>query len=332
MKLVGIRSIKTNEVLSTPIRMADGRILLPKGAKLTEKYIEKLKGIGIYSFYVEDEFCTDIDAVNAIEDSTKAEALKILENAFKNASKDKPFNEAEVKALAKKIINDVKSVSGNPINLYNTFMIDDPRYMHSINVCIMSCAMAMNKGYMPDVLEDITIGALLHDIKLDTMEGDKSQEHTLKGFEYLKLHRSLSARSYMVALAHHEKFDGTGFPRKVAKQDIYEGARLVAVADHYDKLISGYINPLPPHEAFEEIYALGYKTLDVEMLELFKNSIALYPTGATIVLNNGQKGIVSKQNKRMPLRPVVRVQGNSGACDIDLLSNHTLFISKICID
>lgn len=334
MKLVGIRALQPNEKLSTPIKMADGRILLSAGAQITENYIERLKRIGIYSVYVDDDMYDDVKVVNAIDDETKAAALNVISKVYKQSDSSKPFDEYEVKAVVKNIVQDVKGVLGSSINLFNTYMVEDPRHIHAVNVAVISAAMALLKGYAVDMLEDTVAGAFLHDVKLKSVDEMKNAGHAQEGLEYMRLHRSISTRSYMITYAHHEHFDGSGFPRGAAGEEIYEGARLVAVADMYDRLVHGYGEkaPIMPHEAYEIMNASAWKSLDGDMLELFKDSMAIYPTGATIVLNNGEKGLVVRQNPKMPLRPVVRViTGDKQIAEYDLLEHLTLFIDKVIL-
>lgn len=336
MKLVGIRTLKINEVLSTPIKMADGRILLPAGARLTENYIERLKKIGIYSVYIDDELFSDVQVTPAVEDDTKTEALKVIGKIYKAAEKDKAFNDSEAKAVVKRIIQDVRSIIGNPINLFNTYMIEDERCIHAVNVAIISAAMGMSKGYSPDLLEDIVVGAYLHDVKLNVMTEDETdKDHPKAGMEYLKAHRQISARSYMTVYQHHESYDGAGFPRAVKGDEIYEGALLVRAADLYDSLVSGCGRKerMLPHQAFEFMTASAWKLIDNEMLQHFNNTMTLYPTGADVQLSSGEKAVVIRQNPRMPLRPVVRVLGGGvEPVEYDLLNNLTLFIDKVALE
>jgi HD-GYP domain-containing protein (c-di-GMP phosphodiesterase class II) len=272
--------------------------------------------------------------MGALQDNTKVEALKVIAKVYSMAEKDKLFGEYEVKAVVKKMIEDVRTVIGSPINLFNTYMVEDSRHLHAVHVCVITIAMGLTKGLPIDMLEDVAIGALLHDVKLPVMEADKSQFHTQDGFEYLKQHRSLSTRSYMIAYAHHEHYDGSGFPRGASKGDIYEGARLVTVADMYDNLVSGYgkHEVMAPHEAFEFMNMQAGKVLDEGMVEYFKNCIALYPTGVSVHLSSGKKGLVVRQNMKMPFRPVVRICEEGDCTEYDLLEELTLFIDKVYME
>ncbi len=332
MKLIPIRTLKVGETLSTAIRMQDGRILLPAKALITENYLKRLGDFGIHSVYVEDSNFDDIIVTPTIDADTKALALNTVATVYASIKKGVAFKEDAVKTAGAKISDAVRQTLGSPISLFDTFAIEDERCNHAVNVATIAAAMAAEYGFNAEKMQDCVIGALLHDIMVDNMNNDDDFAHTQKAYEYLKLSRGVSARSYIGVLMHHENMDGTGGPKKLQGEAISEYAKIIAVADNYDKLVNGYgCKKMFPHQAVEYLQAMANKQLDPEFLKIFVNSVAIYPTGATVNLNNGYKAVVVNQNFKVPTRPKVRLcmKKREECVEFNLLTERTLFIESV---
>ena len=119
------------------------------------------------------------------------------------------------------------------------------------------------------------MGALLHDVgklmvdpeilnkpaQLTEDEMVLMRGHALFGFEMLRTQKgTLSLPSIHIALQHHEKYDGTGYPRGMKQDEILEFARIVAIVDVYDAVTSDrpYRRAMLPHEAHELMLTAGY--------------------------------------------------------------------------
>ncbi len=333
MRLINISSLKIGEKLGSPIRMQDGRILLPANAVVTESYITRLTGFGIMSVYVEDEIFEEVQIRPCLSDETKTMALNAVASLYEQISKKKTLNESAIKKASKEMVSDVKSALREPISLFNMYCVNDSRCLHAVNVASIVAALAIESGLNFAMIEEYTQAALCHDIMLENMNDDKDIKHADAGYAYLKESRAFSVRSYMSVMMHHEKYDGTGGPKKMAGKDIAEGARMIAIADMYDNLVYGYAGykPLVLHHAVEYLNSQAGKVLDPDLLNLFNSSVAIYPTGATVVLNNGFRAVVVAQNPKMPTRPKVRLcSANREEClQFNLLTQNTLFIEKI---
>ncbi len=334
MKLVSVKAIENQETISIPVMTLDGRVLLPAGARITERLVERLCAHGIFSVYIHDDFYKDVEGVAVLDDNTKLLAMNTISKAYKLADADKLLDEYEIKNAVKEIIRAVRASMGMPIILFNNIAVTDQRWIHAINVCVISVVLALFKGYMPDVLEDIAVGAFLHDIKLKGFRSDYNSEHVDTSLEYLRKHHGFGARITMTVYGHHERNDGSGFPRKVKDKDIYEGAKIVAVADEYDNLAAGYMgqDSVQSYIAHEMINMKSTVQLDKEIVQIFNENIATYPTGVGVTLNNGESGVVVAQNSKLPTRPVVRVKtADNQKREYNLASELTLFIESVDI-
>lgn len=135
------------------------------------------------------------------------------------------------------------------------------------------------------------------------------KRHTEYGFEFLRKEPEVSSIIAHCAYQHHEKLDGTGYPRGLKGDEIHLFGRILAVADVFDALTSHrvYRNAMLPHDAIEIIWAGCHTQFDKRVIEAFHASVALYPIGVTVILNTNEAAVVVGNDHNYPQRPLVRV-------------------------
>jgi HD-GYP domain-containing protein (c-di-GMP phosphodiesterase class II) len=179
----------------------------------------------------------------------------------------------------------------------------------------------MAAGYNVNNLNKIGIGALLHDLgkiqiprgiinkpgRLTSDEMSCIKEHPQAGFNILRKNNNFSLLSAHIALEHHEKFDGSGYPQGIEGEEIHEFARLTAICDVYDALTSDrpYRKGMPAHQAYDTLLAGSGSQFDPEFLRIFVQHIAIYPMGGFVELNTGEIAVVTRITAGVPWRPCV---------------------------
>ena len=330
---MSIKNLQKGESLAYPIRSQDGRILLSANAVLTDKHLDNLIKFKINSVYIEDEFNADIEISPAVSDDTKTAALVAIDKIYKDFEKNKNLNDTAIKNSARSIAEEVLSNIRAPINLFNVYSISEKKYLHALNTAIITAAISYHCEVPLQRMIDFVTAALLHDIALKDIDADKQDAtHMIEGAEKLKNSRLFSAIITSSIALHHEHFDGTGKPKKMAGEDIFLGARILAVADQFDNLVYGIgCKPLPTHHAVEYLHTMSSQELDPQLLTVFSKSVAIYPTGATVLLNNGHRAVVVKQNEGMPERPIIRLlmPERENCLEFNLVTNRTLFIESV---
>ncbi|GHU51569.1 c-di-GMP phosphodiesterase [Clostridia bacterium] len=340
MKLVSINSLKTDDFLASDILSSNGRMLLRRGEMLTQNRVSRLKTVGIYTVYVEDSLFDDVKIRTALSDSTKARLLGQIESMHESIRRGRKIDEAAAKTSSREIFEEVRvtALEKEPVSIVSNFAVDSPLLLHSLNVATLTALMAAKLGIAQKYCENYVLAAMLHDMFLEKLENDSEDSytedsHTTKLYDYLKSGITYDATCYMAAAMHHERFDGSGAPRKLKGHKINEGARIIAVADMFDGVSSGYAGfpRLPAYQAMEFIMAQAATTLDPDVVKVFAEHIAVYPTGATVTLNNALKALVVRQNSSMPARPVVRLLSNDPTerLEFDLVTQATMFIDKV---
>lgn len=200
---------------------------------------------------------------------------------------------------------------------------DEYTSFHSINVCILCLAFGRHMGYSEIELKSLGIGALLHDtgkMKIPQEILNKPGNLTDNEFEIMKKHPVYSAeilgktagipqKSIVVAIQHHERHNGTGYPNGLKGEQIDVFGSLSSIADVYDAITSNrvYHNALLPHEALKRMYEWGEKDFHKGLIEQFIKCVGIYPPGTVIKLQTGEIGIVISVNRANVLKPRVAV-------------------------
>jgi HD-GYP domain-containing protein (c-di-GMP phosphodiesterase class II) len=352
MRLVNTRFVREGSVLARPVINSLGRILLRAGICLTASYIDRLKAMGYDVLFIEDDRLEDVEVHVTISGQTREAAYKTIQNVSKyiESGSEGCLPVERVRTAIQEMINDLLSSTDILGNLTDIQGYDDYTFQHSINTTIIALVLGIASGYSEQKLIEFGMGVLMHDIgkikipecilnKKTPLTDDEFMEikrHTTNGFDILRQNNDFSLLSAHIAFQHQEKWDGSGYPRGLKGLEIHEYGRLAAVADVYEALTSRrvYRKAIEPNEAYEYIVAQSNSHFDPKILEIFKKHIAVYPSGSGILLSNGQRGNVVKQNLAFPNRPFVRVfyQGEeelSDPIDYNLANYPSLMIVTV---
>jgi putative nucleotidyltransferase with HDIG domain len=203
---------------------------------------------------------------------------------------------------------------------------DEYTYMHSVAVCALMVALARRLGLPEEQVRDAGAAGMLHDLGKAVMPigvlnkpGALSDEefkimksHPVRGYEMLKLSGSASEAVLDVALHHHEKFDGSGYPHNLKGDAISLMARMGAVCDVYDAITSNrpYKKAWGPAESLQRMVSWkGH--FDEGVIKAFVRSIGIYPVGALVRLESDRLAVVLEQGELSLLAPKVRIFFNA---------------------
>mgnify|MGYP002345498078 CR=1 FL=1 len=300
--------ITEDMVLARPVFGDDGRILLSNGVKLSKTYIERLNQMDYDYLYVYLPGEKQVDFTAPLSDQTTGEAIQSVKDSFVRASKSQHLDLDQVNKVIEYILDEILA---NPTVLFNIMDLKNHNnycYHHSVNVCIISTIIGRNLGLARDKLKELAIGALLHDLgmvcidpeiltkpgRLSEKEMDKVKEHSKFGFNLLRGMRQLSVISAHAAYQHHEREDGSGYPKGLTGENIHLYGKIVAVADSYDAMTSQrvYKKALWSHEAIEELRKKSPEKYDPDIVEAMTGAAAIYPVGSIVMLSTGEKAVV----------------------------------------
>jgi HD-GYP domain-containing protein (c-di-GMP phosphodiesterase class II) len=327
MRRLNVSNCKPGMIVGRPIFYNGTVILLEKGTMLTQTYIGKLEELGISEIYIEDDISKDIVVSDIIKDETRREAISFVRNAMESYGATTNIYSKEVMRIVNKIIDDILSNENVIVNIMDIKNCDDYTFLHCVNVGILSIITGLKLGMSNRELKDLGVGALLHDIgkvmipeqilkknaSLTDYEYEIIKLHSLYGYQILKQIPDISEESSKVALNHHERFDGKGYPNGLKNKDIHVFSRIVAITDIFDALTSDriYRKKISTNQAVDYLTLVAVPSLDAFVLSTFVRIIPPYAVGTCVILSNGEKGIVLRVNEMFPTRPVVRVVFNA---------------------
>lgn len=247
------------------------------------------------------------------------------------------------------ILTDVKNViskSRNSLNIMDMLQCirgyDDVTYVHSLNVAILSNM--IGKIVFPDItkedLDVLTLAGLLHDIGKIMVPEDvlqKKDRLTISEYNLVKTHvlhgnnilgkENLDPRIREVAMRHHERCDGSGYPGGFRRDQISPYAKIVAIADTYDAMTSDrvYRNAISPFEVIHMFEQEGLVKYEVEYLLPFLATVVQAFINTEVQLTTDEIGKVVMINAKDLSKPIVKV-GNSYH---DLAKERSISIDRI---
>lgn len=354
MRKILVGKVKEGMVLGRTLYSYDGNILLNAGIVLKNSYISKLSDLGIREVYVEDEISRDIVLNDVISEETRFEARISIKNAMDSIRYGNSLDVKPIRNSVCKMIDELMDVKDTMVNLQDLKSNDLYTFSHSVNVCVLSLITGISMKFDEEKLRELGIGAMLHDVgkiripseilnkpeSLTAEEFNIVKKHTSYGYELLKKSMVLSTYASYIALTHHERYDGEGYPLGLRGEEIHEFARIVSVADVYDAITSDrvYKKRININEAVEFLIGMGDHQFDYNIVRNFIEHITIYPPGTCVLLNEGEKAIVVDVNKRYPNRPIIRIlvdregQMLREPIEMDLTTNNTLLIEDIIDD
>ena len=219
--------------------------------------------------------------------------------------------------------------------------LNDSIYAHCLNVAMISRVIGRWLRLEKPTLEQLVSAALVHDIgktsvapdilnktgRLTDEEFDEIKKHTIYGQKLLK---AAGAPSYLcyAAVQHHERFDGSGYPRGLENYEIDDFASIIGIADVYDAMTAArpYRAPLCAFQVIEEFEKEGLAKYNTKFILTFLNHIASMYQNSRVILNDGRTARIVYINHSAISRPIV--EDVSTGDIIDLSSKPELHITS----
>lgn len=337
MRLVSALTVQPGAIVAKAIYNEKGQILLNEGVQLSEGIINRLQASGISNIFIKDQQTDDIQFEGTLSDPLRREAIQTINSTFVELQNNTSISSSFVIEKASKRFTELIRNLLTELNekkelmtlLSDAYSYDNYIFTHSLNVTLYSLAVGMQLKLSQKELEILGTGAIFHDIgklnvpldillkpnKLTDVEYLTIKKHTEDGFNILRKVQTIPLLVSHCAFQHHERLNGSGYPRGIKGEEIHFFAKIIAVADVFDAVTSNrvYRSALLPHEGLEILYAGSGTLFDQSIVEAFRLSVAIYPVGITVQLNDGRKGVVSRQNVGLGDRPIVRILEENGS-------------------
>ncbi|MCB1915470.1 MAG: HD-GYP domain-containing protein [Rhodocyclaceae bacterium] len=244
---------------------------------------------------------------------------KVLDDVCNSLSPD-------IGALREGIDEMVRSIARNPdalIWLTRLKATDEGSYQHSLHTSVHMMVFGRSLGMGDAATQMLGLAGMLHDvgkIRLPARLLAKNARLTPLEYAIFKTHvdysvailgelAELPAEVLEIVHRHHERFDGSGYPRALAGDEIGISAEIAGLVDSYTAMTSQReYNPVfSTHQALEDLIRLRDTRHRAGLVDQFIQCIGIYPVGSLVELNSGEVAVVIGQNRIRRLKPRVMV-------------------------
>ena len=358
MKRLRISELRPGMKTGEDVYSYNNQMIVPKGATLDDKIITRLEFYSVLAVRIMDEsdepegqptdgeITEDSYYFQRVKNSKQFKKFEqtFLDNteAFKVNLKNIAESGADIDSHA--LINSITSLIAEDMTgvtvfdmLHNMRQYDDFTYIHSMNVSLICNVFGKWLGMSREDIDILTLGGLLHDIgklkipdniirkpeKLSPAEYNIIKTHSLQGYNILK-DKSIDENVKQIALMHHERCDGSGYPLGLSDDKINMYAKIVAIADVYDAMTAArvYRGPLCPFKVISIFESEGLQKYDGHFILTFLEHVATTYMNNRVRLNNGMEGEVIFMNRNQYSRPMLQC----GDKFIDLSREPELYI------
>lgn len=342
---VGIDNIAPGMVTARhvyPSGEVGGVPLLAAEVTVTEAILKRLRKAGIDSIMIDDEFSAGIDPAPPINDDTRRQAIVVLKDTFasmgKQDAKLAPEQIEAMESVMARVLTEVSSRRNLLVCLSDLNMFGGDKMQRALDTCVIGTAVAREffrshgwkdfRGHRrEDGVEDrmvkLGVGLLLQDIgmlavpesirekhgMLSADERKIMQQHPLLGLDLVE-GGELSPLTKVAIAQHHERYDGSGYPRGLSGDELHDHGQIAAIAEAYVSLCDHDREdgtPLEPHDAHRILVQSRGRLFRPEIVDAFRTAVAPYGPGTSVLLNDGRYALVLTNHADAPTEPLVRI-------------------------
>ncbi len=320
-ELFGVNDLVEGMILGEDIYGKYDLLVLSRGKVLTQQNISVIKSQGLDYIYV---------SVSSEEDLIIEQAYDVLLDEIKEIYEG---SSTITKELKERMGNNLHQLLGSLLD--NSYMLMELKRLkvkdiytakHSLNVALLSGLMGVWLELSDEDVEELMLAGALHDIgktfvsvdilnkpgMLSELQFKEIQNHTSYGYKKLNVIPDIPESVKRVALEHHERVDGSGYPAMKTSENMHFFSKIVSIADVFDASTTNkiYGERIHPLNAIQELRILKNEgKIDSTLFTYFINNIYKTFVGCNIELSDGSKGQVAFFHKLNPERPIMRVNG-----------------------
>ncbi|WNS46454.1 HD-GYP domain-containing protein [Paenibacillus sp. MMS20-IR301] len=325
---VHVMDLKPGDHLRMDTFSARGLHVLPKGSRLQMAEIAKLIQHGVD--YVDIEAVQEEPApstrTSIIKSAVSSFDVMIdgFESIYMEALSKGSFNQSMVDDILQPTLSTLDKHKDVVSLLLLLDREDDYTYNHSLQVGMLSYYIASWIGYSKTECYEIGRAGYLIDIgkcrispailnkpgKLTAAEFDEIKLHTIYGYEIIKNSMD-DPYTALVALQHHEREDGSGYPHQITKADIHPYAEIAAIADIYSAMTTHrvYQSKQELISVLREINSLSFGKLNGKTVQAFIHHLMPNFISKRVLLSTGDLGVIIMNNPLDVFRPLVQIDG-----------------------
>ncbi|MCK8061311.1 MULTISPECIES: HD-GYP domain-containing protein [unclassified Fusibacter] len=340
-----IDQLENGMILSEDVYDESGELILSLGTVLSSAQIDRLeeRGVLFVSIVVhsDDVNVNPVVAREAQIHEKYNDAVHRFKDVFQTLKFGNKIAYSDVEDIASPLVDEVMENTSIARQLWQLKTCDLYTFDHSVTVSLVSALLAKWLKFDEATVRDAAVAGLMHDIgKINIPDQILNKPSSLTAEEYkvMKTHATLGYvllmnngnMPHQVIAAvhhHHERYDGTGYPSGLVRNEIEPLTRIVAIADVFSAMTTHrvYKKAKNPFLVAKEMREASYGSLDPEYIQAFITGISNYYVGNVVKLSNHEVGEVIMIHKSEPHRPLVKV----GDKFIDLIKDHTIDIEEV---
>jgi putative nucleotidyltransferase with HDIG domain len=252
-----------------------------------------------------------------------SDANKLVSGMMNDIRLGKQIEVEHCEPLVEGILDSIFSAPDALLPLAQVKTLDEYTFQHSVSVAALAAAFGRALDLPRDVIKELALGGLLHDVgkalvpqeilnkpgKLTDAEFVLMKGHAVHGCELLTKTEGISEIAFSAAAQHHERFDGSGYPRGLKGDEISIYGQMMAIVDVYDAITSlrVYSKGIPPTEALRKIFEWSKFHFNPTLVQAFIKGVGIYPAGSLVRMHSGKMGIVREVVPAKLLQPIVKI-------------------------
>jgi HD-GYP domain-containing protein (c-di-GMP phosphodiesterase class II) len=242
-----------------------------------------------------------------------------IDQVMTNLASGKPVQLASMRKLAKNLVDSIIRNPDAAMWIARIRNQDAYLYGHSVRAAIWAITFGRHLELNRERLEHLATGVLLSEVGytrlprelssktcgLTPAERELVRQHVTHGVDILKELKGIDDEIVSVVQTHHERFNGSGYPKGLRGSQIPLLGQIAGIVDDYDTLTipRDVRDALSPTVAMAKLHGMIDEEFQKELIEEFIRAIGIYPTGTLVELSTGEIGIITEQNTERRLRP-----------------------------
>jgi HD-GYP domain-containing protein (c-di-GMP phosphodiesterase class II) len=362
MKVIPVEELKAGIKFNMPVYVDGENLLVPENVEIRQKDIDRLFKWGIAEVVTEGSIIaegnrsgSESKPISGVSENLAVHfdfAVSVMDRFFSDCRKGLNLNKADIDDVMEDFYPLILDNLEDSLIL-TTMKKDggDELSQPAVKCLILSTVLAVKIKIPPHRLINIAKAALIHDMgmtripqtiikkkgKLTPAELEKVKTHSVYAYRLAIKELGFPEEVGRIAMGHHERWDGKGYPRGLAQNKISVGARILSVTDAFVAMSKDRPDrdSLLGYTAIRQILNDNSRRFDPGILKIFIQSIGIYPRGSIVILNNGAIGKIVQIRAAAPLRPGIQIlideRGRKPKKEIqvvDLFHEKNLFITR----